>query len=380
MTAPDRQSPRPPSHILITTDSVGGIWNYTLQLAKGLSSRGSDVLIAGLGPEPNASQWREIQATPKVEFQHAPYRLEWMEDGLEDLASARGWLLSLESSFSPDIVHCNSYSLAAAPFGAPALVVAHSCVYSWWRAVHGEPPPANWTPYRDAVRAGLCSAAAVVAPSSAMLRSLVENYGESSLCSCVIHNGLPITDSHPGPKYPVILGAGRVWDESKNFAVLDEMALHIPWPIRIAGPVSSPDGCQAGQFRKLELLGPLPQDAMQAAMCQASVFVHPAVYEPFGLAVLEAAQRGCALVLSDIPSLREIWGDAALFCPPRDSRAWTSALTAISNSDDLRLELATKSRSRARQFTVDRMVSEYQGLYRRILPDCKREKQLERAS
>lgn len=380
MTAAERQSSRPPRDILITTDCVGGIWNYTVQLVRGLATRGSNVLVAGLGPEPDASQLGAVRAIPKVQFQHAPYRLEWMEGGCDDVEPARRWLLSLESSFSPDIVHCNSYSLAATPFSAPALLVAHSCVYSWWRAVHGGPPPPNWTPYFDAVKAGLCSAAAVVAPSFSMLRSLVENYGEALPCSRVIHNGLPVPDSYLTPKRHVILGAGRVWDESKNFAVLDAAAPHLPWSIRIAGTILSPAGHQAACFRNLELLGPLPHNAMHAAMQDASVFVHPAVYEPFGLAVLEAAQRGCALVLSDIPSLREIWGDAAVFCPPRDSHAWADTLRSISMSDDLRSELAAKSQSRASQFTVDDMVAKYQDLYRNISTDSKRDKQLERAS
>ena len=51
-----------------------------------------------------------------------------------------------------------------------------------------------------------------------------------------------------------------------------------------------------------------------------SIYALPARYEPFGLSVLEAALSGCALVLGDIPSLREIWDGAALFVDPDDAR------------------------------------------------------------
>ena len=56
-------------------------------------------------------------------------------------------------------------------------------------------------------------------------------------------------------------------------------------------------------------------------MARTAVFVSPALYEPFGLAVLEAAQAGCALVLSDIPTFRELWDGVALFVAPVIARA-----------------------------------------------------------
>ena len=56
------------------------------------------------------------------------------------------------------------------------------------------------------------------------------------------------------------------------------------------------------------------------------VFVSAALYEPFGLAVLEAAQAGCALVLSDIPTFRELWDGAALFVAADDAAGFAAAL------------------------------------------------------
>jgi len=59
------------------------------------------------------------------------------------------------------------------------------------------------------------------------------------------------------------------------------------------------------------------------------VFASVSRYEPFGLAVLEAAQAACALVLSDIPTFRELWNGAAVFVPPEDPVALAGAFTTL---------------------------------------------------
>ena len=302
-----------------------------------------------------------------------------MTGGWEDLNLCRRWLLDLEGTFCPDVIHSNSYSLADAPFCAPVVLVAHSCVYSWWRAVHGTMPPAEWTPYKNAVEAGLRSATAVVAPTRSMLDSLATNYGVTLPNPHLIHNGLRMPEMDLAPKLPMILAAGRIWDESKNYSVLDDVAGSLRWPIHIAGATESPEG-RRSVLTHAHLLGELPQSALHGVMRDAAIFAHPALYEPFGLAILEAAQRGCALVLSDIPSLRELWEGAAVFCSPRDREAWVTALETISNSEDLHSELSIRARSRAAQFTTEQMVDGYQHLYRRLTTDRRREMHWERAS
>jgi glycosyltransferase involved in cell wall biosynthesis len=98
-------------------------------------------------------------------------------------------------------------------------------------------------------------------------------------------------------------------------------------------------------------------------MAQAAIFVAPSLYEPFGLAVLEAAARGCALALADIPSFRENWSDAALFFDPRDPGALAATLCRLSSDPGLTAVLGEAGRKRAALFTLDRqadaMVSAY---------------------
>jgi len=93
----------------------------------------------------------------------------------------------------------------------------------------------------------------------------------------------------------------------------------------------------------------------------------PARYEPFGLSVLEAAFSGCALVLGDIPSLRELWQDAAAFVDPDDDAALARAINQLIDRPDECAELAQRARVRAQPLTLARMAENYLGLYQTML-------------
>ena len=131
--------------------------------------------------------------------------------------------------------------------------------------------------------------------------------------------------------------------------MLERVAPRLPWPIRIA---------RAG--------APLPSAEVAELLAHASVFVAPARYEPFGLAPLEAASAGCALVLGDVPSLREIWGDAALYVDPDDEQELERTLLRLIDDEPLLATLGRRARARAATYTPDRMADTYLALYRRI--------------
>jgi glycogen synthase len=102
-------------------------------------------------------------------------------------------------------------------------------------------------------------------------------------------------------------------------------------------------------------------------MGRASIYALPARYEPFGLTVLEAALAGCALVLGDIPFLRELWGECALFVSPDSSTELTEALSRFINDPMLRKRMARAARLRAGELSTDRMAREYLSAYARLL-------------
>jgi glycosyltransferase involved in cell wall biosynthesis len=83
--------------------------------------------------------------------------------------------------------------------------------------------------------------------------------------------------------------------------------------------------------------------------------------------VLEAALSGCALVLGDVPSLRETWAGAALFVEPGDHEALAHALRRLEGDAARRDELARLARTRGAAFTADRMGAGYLSVYHELI-------------
>jgi glycogen synthase len=110
-------------------------------------------------------------------------------------------------------------------------------------------------------------------------------------------------------------------------------------------------------------LGRLSSDEVALRMAESAVFVSPARYEPFGLAVLEAALSNCALVLGDIPTLRELWDGAALFVQPSDEAGLRAALEGLLADPARAAALGTRARRRAQRYTAVRMADAYLDAY-----------------
>lgn len=353
-----------PAHVLMTADAVGGVWTYATTLAEGLGARGVRITLAVLGPPPRPEQLDAVRRLPFVDVCHARFALEWMPGAERDVERSAEWVLRLVQERRPDVVQINGYALATYPLGCPTFLVAHSCVCSWWRAVHGCQAPHAWRTYRQRVDIGLQRASRVVAPTAAMLRALRREFRWKG-DGLVIHNGLPPPGAPPASPRVGVLAAGRVWDAAKNIAVLDTVAPDVDGPVAIAGDASSPDGSQRLP-RHAEYLGSLPRDAVLARMTETAVYALPARYEPFGLSVLEAAQRGCALVLGDISTLRELWEGAAVFVQPDDRVGLTRVLNRLVHDPAARQRLAEAARLRATRYTLAAMVDGYLRLYRAL--------------
>jgi glycogen synthase len=164
-----------------------------------------------------------------------------------------------------------------------------------------------------------------------------------------------------------VLAAGRFWDAAKNLAALEQVASHLPWPVKVAGASQHPDG-GAIVPRHMHCLGELPRAQLARELAQAAIYALPARYEPFGLSVLEAALSGCALVLGDIPSLRETWGDAARYVDPDDHAGLQAALLRLMEHPSERAQLAAAAHARASHFTPARQCTAYLQAYARLVP------------
>lgn len=349
-----------PKLILMTADTVGGVWTYALELARAVGKQGVHVALATMGAPLNREQCDDVGDIPTVQVYESAFKLEWMQDPWREVDLAGTWLLELEESLQPDIVHLNGYAHGALAWHAPTVVVGHSCVLSWWLAVRGEAAPDIWSTYQRRVTLGLRAADAVVAPSKAMLTMLNQHYGPLDIG--VIANGRDPELFGPDIKEPMIMAVGRVWDEGKNIDALHHIAPDLPWPVYVAGEQTHPDGRTVDQ-ENVTYLGMLPVPNLAEWLGRASIYAFPARYEPFGLSILEAGLSGCALVLGDIPSMREIWDDCAVFVAPNDQEALRDGIQDLIDNEDRRDALACCARARALQFTPDRMGAAYLSLY-----------------
>ncbi|HEU4629207.1 MAG TPA: glycosyltransferase family 4 protein [Gemmatimonadaceae bacterium] len=351
-----------PGLVLLSADTLGGVWTYAVELSAALGARGLRVALATMGaPLTEAQRAQLAPLRDRVTLYESAYRLEWQDSPWDDVARAGDWLRGLERELRPDVVHLNQFAFGALDFHAPTLLVAHSCVCSWWEAVHHEPAPPSWDPYRDVVRAGVAGADLVGAPTQAMLRAVQRLHGLTA-SGVVLPNGRNGALFAPGEKEPFILAAGRMWDDAKNLVALDAVAASLPWPVRIAGPTAGPDGAARTAWHA-ELLGTLTTPELAAELARASIYASPARYEPFGLSVLEAGLAACALVLGDLPSLREVWGDAAIYVGPDDHDALAATLYALSLDPPRRRRLGAAARQRALHFTPRRMADAYLRAY-----------------
>jgi glycogen synthase len=338
----------------MTADTVGGVWTYAVELGHALAARGVEVQLATLGRVMDDAQRAEAQVF--VEVHESTYPLEWQDDPWRGVDAAGQWLLAVAADARPDVVHLNGYAHGALPWGTPTLVAAHSDVLSWWRAVHADVAPPVWHEYRRRVAAGLRAAGRVVAPTRAAAEDLQRSFGRREV-AVVPNCRRPELLEADGRKEPFVLASGRAWDAAKGLDALCRVAPSLPARVLVAG---EGDPGLPG----VEVLGRLPFAELAGLMARAAVYAAPARYEPFGLGVLEAGLSGCALVLGDVPSLREVWGDAAVFV--RDDAGLAAALTALVEDPALAAEHGAAARRRAAAFSPQQTGEGYLQLYARL--------------
>lgn len=350
-------------HILMTLDAVGGVWRYAMDLAIAMTREGYRFTFAGLGPQPSAAQRAEAEQIGQLLWLDAP--LDWITEDETALDRIPDLLRQIVDEHEIDLVHLNLPSQAAGlSLDIPVVAVSHSCVVTWFAAVRHSTVPADWDWQRRRNRDGFDHADAVVAPSHAHAAMLADSYGKIANLHVVWNCSTARPESLA--KEELVFAAGRWWDEGKNGALLDEAAPHSVWPVFMAGPVHGPSG-QWQELKHVNALGELPHSEVKQWMARAAIVASPSRYEPFGLAALEAAQAGAALVLADIPTYRELWDGAALFAPADDPQAFAAALNQLAANDVLRHDYAARAQERAGRYTLAAQAAAMQSIYADLL-------------
>ena len=350
----------------MTADTVGGVWNYAIELVGALAPFGTQVVLATMGAPLSEDQRRQAEELNNLTVHESTYKLEWMENPWEDVREAGRWLLKLKDEVQPDLVHLNGLVHGALEWGVPVVVVVHSCVRSWWRAVKGGEAPKEWDTYKEMVTRGLQAADMVIAPTQAMMNQAESLYGPFR-ARTVIYNGRGQDSFRFGKKEPFVFSMGRVWDEAKNISMLAHIASDLDWPVYIAGDDRHPATGQSVDLENVHFLGQLSEKEVADWLSRASIYALPARYEPFGLTMLEAAMSGCALVVGKTESQAEIWGNAARYVDPNSADELRDTINLLIKDEFVRNIMGCRAVKRSHGYTADPMGQDYDHVYRQLL-------------
>jgi glycosyltransferase involved in cell wall biosynthesis len=353
-----------PKRILMTVDAIGGVWRYAMDLASAFKTEGVETVFAGFGPLPSPVHSEEAKGIGTLVWLKAP--LDWMVEGGGDLNDVPHLLQEAIEDFDIDLVHLNLPSQAhGLKASVPVVVVSHSCVVTWFHAVRGSVVPEHWRWQEAHNRAGFDLADAVVVPSRSHGAMVRDCYGELPRLT-VIPNASSMPATAQSPRRDFVLAAGRWWDDGKNGSVLDRAAAMTDWPVVMAGPTVGPAG-QTVTLEHARSPGELQNRDVRRLMLSAGIFASPSIYEPFGLAALEAARAGTAMVLADMPTYRELWEGAAVFADPRDPSSFARAINELAANPAQRTELGRAALIRSERFSLETQSRAYLDLYNRIL-------------
>lgn len=347
--------------VLMTLDAVEGVWRYGMDLARALKPRGVEFVFLVLGPAPTDEQTGEAEAIG--ELIHMPLPLDWLSEAEGELTEIPAAIEQVAEDRQVDLIHLNRPTQAAGlQTGRPVIVMSHACVPTWFQAVKTAAPPAARQWHASLNRAGMARADLVIVPSRSHAELVVKTYGQVRNLR-VVHNATgSITHTAHREGREGVVAVGRWWDEAANGAVIDQAAARMTRPLTMIGSNVGPNG-EHLRISNATHAGSLSHAETLALVGKAEVFVSPSLYEPFGLAALDAAASRTPLVLADIPTYRELWDGAALFVPPRDPAAYVEATDKLLNDRQLREILAQLASNRATRFTPVRQAAAIRAVY-----------------
>ena len=263
--------------------------------------------------------------------------------------------------FQPDVIHSGQFCFGRLSGEVPVVITAHSDVLSWAQGVLGgvaeleRTCAPDWlTRYRALVADGACGGQPRWWRRRGGWRRKWQGFTASISLPQVIANGVSVPQTDSVPRKLQAVTAGRLWDQAKGLAVLKES--DSPWPVLVAGE---------GEIDGAEWLGALPHEQLLQLFRESALYLATSLYEPFGLAPLEAALCGCAVVARDLPSFREVWEDAALYF---NSPGSLRNLLASFVEHPRRLKGAQcRAKQRAAGFSAEAMTAHYVALYQELV-------------
>ena len=323
-----------------------GIARYTTQLADALERNGTEVRRFAVGraafPVPSGARHLQVPAR----------------------ALERWWRM-VEWPRAEQLVHGAEVVHATGPLTPathrPLVVTVHDVAALRYPDLH---PPRHVSQQRAQLKA-LGQAAAIAAVSASTADDLA-NLGIPADRIVVTPLGLtPLPDPVSSPNRPepgYLLAVGET-SPRKRYPTLLRALAQLDGELRLvmAGPPGGDEQriqeliSELGLTSRVQRFGPVSDASLSALYERAAALCFPSIAEGFGLPVLEAMACGVPVVVSDIPVMHEVAGQAAaIYVPVDDTSAWAAALAEIAALNDRRDAFAEAGRAQASTFTWDR--------------------------
>lgn len=291
-----------------------------------------------------------------------------------------------------DLLHSPYFASPLRP-NVPTVVTIHDVIPlvlpRYGRALHARI-------YMRLVSAAARRARAIITVSNASKRDIVQTLGIPAERVHVIYNAV---DSHmrPAADESAVEGIKESYGLTGDFVLFFggfDVRKNVEAVIRAfhAARSSFPRPCQlviAGALnlvghplypdprpliRKLGLesevivTGRISEEEKPLLYSAATAFVFPSLYEGFGMPVLEAMACGTPVITSNVSSLPEVAGDAALLVDPTSVDAIAAAMVRLLSDPELRSELTSKGLRRASQFSCEALAARTLSVYREVVP------------
>lgn len=234
------------------------------------------------------------------------------------------------------------------------------------------------------VRLGLRRADRVVFPSRAAADLITKRIPIAPERIAVIPHGISRDAFRDDPAplaadTPPYLFLPAALERHKNIPVLLECLAHVEdrrLQVWIAGGSETDPACKAELLRVVEslrletrvrFLGQVPYAEILRYYRGAVALVFPSLIETFGHPLLEAMLAGTPIIAADIPSFREIAGDAALYFSPRDPVRLAQTVDAMRRDPEATQARVERGRQRAQAFSWSRSTDELCGVFEEVL-------------
>lgn len=286
-----------------------------------------------------------------------------------------------------DVLHATTPAVVPALAGAALVLTVHDLV--WWRFPHGLKPWGRFF-HRSGLYIAAREAAAIATVSDATRDDVVARLGSRvqprrvvTIPNSAARDFREPTDRDARMRalrerfdlrgaYVVTVGT---WEPRKNHRRLLQAFARLPEQVRrehalvIVGargwkmPAVEELIDELGLAESVRWTGHLADDDLATLLTGARVLAYPSLYEGFGIPILEAMLCDVPVITSNVSSMPEVAGDAALLVDPLDVDALTSALARVLGDAELRRELVARGRIQRERFSSRRMAAAYRALY-----------------